>query len=311
MKTDSYVYGVEPLNGHDAWALFEACAFGDLPRTRTLLAKDSRLVNAQHDYQFPIHMAVRQGHAEIVKLLLAQGADPGQSRFMYNSWDRLLACAGDRGYDQVASILERAMHRRFNYAPGFDRLKEAIVARNPRRVAAVLRRHPELASASDALGNNALHWSVLTRQLDLIERFVELGTPIDAKRADGQTPRIRSRPPGSASCSRAGSTRRGRTGSARRSCTPVPRTATRPWRLSFSKPGPTSTPVTWTMRRRWPPPCAPASTAKIASERGAAGRSSPSSSPEAPRPTFPATSRGQHHWPGHASAALRMLTRCF
>jgi ankyrin repeat protein len=188
MKTDSYVYGVETLNGHDAWALFEACAFGDLPRARTLVAKDPRLVNAQYWYQFPIHMAVREGHAEIVRLLLAQGADPGQSRFTYNSWDKLLACARDRGYDQVASLLERAMRRRFNYAPGFDQLKEAIIARNPRKVAAILRRHPELASASDALGNNALHWSVLTRQLDLIERFVEQGTPIDSERADGRTP---------------------------------------------------------------------------------------------------------------------------
>jgi ankyrin repeat protein len=188
MKTDSYVYGVETLNGHDAWALFEACAFGDLPRVKTLLAKDPRLVNAQYWYQFPIHNAVRAGHAEIVKLLLAHGADPGQSRFTYNSWDKLLACARDRGYEQVASILVRAMRRRFNYAPGFDRLKEAIIARNPRRVAAVLRRDPDLASASDALGNNALHWSVLTRQLSFIERFVELGTPIDTKRADGKTP---------------------------------------------------------------------------------------------------------------------------
>jgi ankyrin repeat protein len=42
--------------------------------------------------------------------------------------------------------------------------------------------------ASDALGNNALHWSVIMRQLDLIKRFVAVGTPIEAQRADGQTP---------------------------------------------------------------------------------------------------------------------------
>ena len=53
---------------------------GDVPKVKALLAKDRRLVNAQYWYQFPIHMAVRAGHAEIVKLLLDQGADPGQSR---------------------------------------------------------------------------------------------------------------------------------------------------------------------------------------------------------------------------------------
>ena len=45
-----------------------------------------------------------------------------------------------------------------------------------------------LASKGDSLGNNALHWSVLTRQLDLIQLFVQAGTPIDNQRADGQTP---------------------------------------------------------------------------------------------------------------------------
>jgi ankyrin repeat protein len=188
MKTTAYVCGVEKLNGYDAWALFKACAAGDLPRVKALLAKDRRLVNAQYWYQFPIHMAVRAGYAEIVQLLLDQGADPGQSRFTYHSWDKLLLCANERGYRQVESVLGRAMTRRFNYTPDFDGLKAAIIARDSRKLDAVLRRRPDLVQASDALGNNALHWSVITRQLGLIERFTALGTPIDAQRADGQTP---------------------------------------------------------------------------------------------------------------------------
>jgi ankyrin repeat protein len=188
MRTESYVYGVEKLNGYDAWALFEACALGDVPKVKALLAKDGRLVNAQFWYQFPIHMAVRAGHAEIVKLLLDRGADPGQSRYTYNSWDKLLLAAGERGHGRIVSLLQDAMRKRFNYTPAFDVLREAIVARDARRIGAVLRRQPQLVRASDALGNNALHWSVITRQLGLIERFAELGTPIDARRADGQTP---------------------------------------------------------------------------------------------------------------------------
>ncbi len=188
MKTDNYISGVEKLSGNDAWALFKACAAGDMPKVKGLLAKDRRLVNAQYWYQFPIHMAVREGHAEIVKLLLEEGADPGQSVYTYNSWDKLLQIAKERGHSRVESILKRAMRKRFNYSPDFNALKEAIIARDSRKIGAVLRRHPDLAPCSDALGNNALHWSVITRQLSLIERFVELGTPIDAQRADGKTP---------------------------------------------------------------------------------------------------------------------------
>ncbi|MCI0742189.1 MAG: ankyrin repeat domain-containing protein [Gemmataceae bacterium] len=188
MKTKTYVNGVEKLNGYDAWALFEASAAGDVPRVKALLAKDRRLVNAQFWYQFPIHMAVFAGHAEIVKLLLDHDADPGQSVYTYNSWHKLLLGAKERGHIQIESLLQRAMQKRFNYTPDFDVLKEAIIARDSRKIGAVLRRQPSLVRASDALGNNAIHWSVIIRQLGLIERFVQLGTPIDAERADGQTP---------------------------------------------------------------------------------------------------------------------------
>jgi ankyrin repeat protein len=182
MKTDAYVGGVEKVNGHDAWALFQACAAGDMPKVKGLLAKDRRLVNAQfYYYQFPIHLAVRAGHVEIVKLLLDQGADP-------ISWDQALVAARERGHREIEEVLLRAMSKRFNYSPDFDALKEAIVARDSRKIGAVLRRQPDLAQASDAAGNNALHWSVMTRQLGLIERFAALGTPIDAERAYGFTP---------------------------------------------------------------------------------------------------------------------------
>src|SRR4030095_8879463 len=157
MKTRKYVYGVEPLNGHDAWALFASSARGDVAKVKALLGKDRRLGNAQFCYQFPIHLAVRAGHTGIVALLLRHGADPGQSRYTYDSWDKLLLAARERGYPKVESLLQRAMRQRFNYAPGFGVLKEAILAREPRKVEAALRGHPHLARASDALGNNALH----------------------------------------------------------------------------------------------------------------------------------------------------------
>jgi len=182
MKTNAYVGGVEKVNGHDVWALFKACAVGDLQKVKALLAKDRRLVNAWFSYQLPIHMAVRAGYTLIVKLLLEKGAEPS------NDWDSLLLAARERGHRQVEEVLQRARSKRSNYSPNFDELKEAIIAGDSRKIGAVLRRQPNLAQASDAVGNNALHWSVLTRQLGLIERFAALGTPIDAERADGYTP---------------------------------------------------------------------------------------------------------------------------
>jgi ankyrin repeat protein len=188
MKPKADNSGVETLNDDDVRALFEVCGRGDLDTAKALVSKDRRLVNAQYWYRFPIHLAVFAGNREIVQLLLDHGADPGQSIYTYDSWDKLLRYAQERGYRSIEALLRRAMQTRFRYDPEFETLKEAIIARDARRIGTVSRRRAHLVRSSDALGNNAIHWSVITRQLELIRRFVELGTPIDAQRADGQTP---------------------------------------------------------------------------------------------------------------------------
>ncbi len=188
MKTKDYVCGTERLNGNDAWTVLKACAAGDISKVEKLLAKDPRLVNSQFWYQLPIHFAVRGGYAELVKLLLDHGNDPGQSTFTYNSWPKLLTIADERGYRDVKALLVRRLKKDFNYSADFELMKDAINSRSSRKVGAVLRKHPNLLKASDALGNNALHWSVITRQLNLIEKFADLGTPLNAQRANGQTP---------------------------------------------------------------------------------------------------------------------------
>ena len=188
MKTDSYVYGVEPVDGHDAWALMCAAAAGDMPRVQALLDRDPALVNAQHSYEFPIHMAVREGHGHVVQLLLERGADPGQSRFTYSSWDKLLAVSEERGYDTVKQLLAQAMSERFNYDPEFNRVFDAVRSRDAEAVERVLDEAPHLATRSNAFGTTGLHTAALTRQHGLIDRFLELGVDINAKRSDGQTP---------------------------------------------------------------------------------------------------------------------------
>jgi ankyrin repeat protein len=188
MDTDTYICGTAVVDGRDAWSLFSACAAGDLARVQALLDRDPALVNAQYWYQFPLHMAAREGHVEIVHYLLQHGADAGKSCYQYNAWDKLLAEVSRRGQGAVRTLIEAELIRRFNYQLGFVPLREAIKARDRGAVDALLSRHPDLARAADALGNTGLHWAVLTRQLDLIDRFIDLGVAIDAPRADGQTP---------------------------------------------------------------------------------------------------------------------------
>lgn len=188
MNTKTYTYGVEILDEDDVWAIFDASSDGDVPKVHALLEKDKRLVNAQSWYQFPLHRAVEAGHVEVVRILLENGADPGQSRYTYDSWDKLLLSARQNQHKDIEGLLVKAMERRFNYSPEFDLLKNAIISRDSSSIQDVVSRRPELIAASDALGNNALHWSVITRQIDWIKQFVALGTPLNALRADGHSP---------------------------------------------------------------------------------------------------------------------------
>ena len=56
--------------------LFEACAAGELERAERLLAEDPSLVSAHsHDGWTPLHLAAFFGHARLVEMLLARGAD--------------------------------------------------------------------------------------------------------------------------------------------------------------------------------------------------------------------------------------------
>jgi RNA polymerase sigma factor (sigma-70 family) len=189
MRTPAYRYGVEEVNGDDAWALMTACVEGDLERTKALVAKDPRLVNAQYWYQFPIHLAVREGHVEIVKFLLDSGAEPGQSRYTFSSWQKLLVIAEERGYTEIRAVLVNALRERYGYSSEFESvLLPAIVARDRQEVTDILRENPGLVRGSDALGNTALHWAVMTRQLPLIDLLLERDANLHAQRADGKTP---------------------------------------------------------------------------------------------------------------------------
>ncbi len=91
-------------------------------------------------------------------------------------------------HSNIEALLLRALERRFNYKSDFNLLKDAIISRDSAAIQNVVRQQPDLITASDALGNNALHWCVITRQMDWIKRFVAMGTPIDALRAEGHSP---------------------------------------------------------------------------------------------------------------------------
>lgn len=188
MRTSEYRYGIDIVDGNDAWEMFCAAADGDVAAISRLADKDERLVNAQFWYHFPLHLASWQNHSQAVKCLLQRGADIGCSHWRYRSWDQLLPFVQQRGFDSTAKLLQRAMRRKFAYDPDFEPLKVAALERNLRTVRRLLKKNPKLIRLADSSGNRLVHLGVLTRQRDLIDLALNLGASLEDRRADGMSP---------------------------------------------------------------------------------------------------------------------------
>jgi ankyrin repeat protein len=86
------------LKDDDVWNMFQASWNGDLDQVKALVSRRRELALCEYNYTPPIHFAVREGHLELVRFLLEQGADPTYRTYPFQ--DTLLTMAQDREYHQ-------------------------------------------------------------------------------------------------------------------------------------------------------------------------------------------------------------------
>ncbi len=188
MVGKQYVYDVDPVDSDLAWELFEACRAGDVGAVRAMLEKDPNLVHAQHWYTQPLHFAAYANQHEVVDLLLDAGAEPGRTRYQGQDLPEVFERLDHLGLNGMRSRLEKAATERHGFVPEFSKLESAIRTRRVTEIEAVLTDRPDLATAADARGNNAIHWLVMARLPELLAQLVERGADPNARRSDGQTP---------------------------------------------------------------------------------------------------------------------------
>jgi ankyrin repeat protein len=104
-------WGEWGCRGRDVWDAFCASADGDAERLRGVLARDGNLYRTEYWYTPPLRFAVREGRLETARVLLAAGAEPSHSGIA-NAGEDLLRTALDRGYDELARLLESEALRR-------------------------------------------------------------------------------------------------------------------------------------------------------------------------------------------------------
>ncbi|AHG88898.1 Ankyrin repeat-containing domain-containing protein [Gemmatirosa kalamazoonensis] len=169
-----------PGAGVDVWAMFVACMRGDLDAVRALVARDPSLVRAHYEYRTPLSFAVRENRLEVAAYLL----DHGANQILLGD---ALEMARDRGYTEMAALLERDLARHGADARG-EAVAAAIRAYDRAEVRRLLDASPELLHAGDGRGNQPIHWAVMTRQLDLIDELLARGADVDAARTDHARP---------------------------------------------------------------------------------------------------------------------------
>jgi len=139
------------------WEALVAGKNGDLPKLKELVTACPELIYAQYNYTPPIHFAVREGHIDLVKYLLDQGAhDPNYK--IYPFLDSLVTLAEDRGSIEIASLLnqyadDKGKHKykgdngeiHYNRSPVQKEFEQAVDKNNYERTEQILKDHPEFA----------------------------------------------------------------------------------------------------------------------------------------------------------------------
>ena len=163
------------------WSVITAAASGDAETLRRLLAEDPARSREGYWYTPPIHFAVREGHTEIVSMLLDAGAD-SEWNGLYG--DSLIGMAKERGYDSIVTVLEHNRDQRGRVAPAEtpqdQEIHRVAEAGDVRRVRELLDQDPTLVNLGDHSGGTPLHRAVWARNHDVINLLLDRGADMHA-----------------------------------------------------------------------------------------------------------------------------------
>jgi len=169
------------------WSMYLAAHAGDLDQVKALVARHSGLTRHEHNYTPPLHFAVREGHARLVRLLVDRsGIDPSYRSYPFQ--DTLLTIAEDRGHSAVAAVLREQLSSHFALKDGLTAILEAAQQGDLAGVEQELGRDPSLARGSNDIGMTPLHAAANNGHLAVVRALLDAGAPVDAVMGDGYRP---------------------------------------------------------------------------------------------------------------------------
>lgn len=171
----------------DVWELYLATRRGDLARVTSIVARHPKLALFEYNYTPPVHFAVREGHADLVRFFIDRGADVTSYR-SYPLLEPLLTYAEDRGHTDVVHVLRNHLARHFTLRDGTAAMLDAARQGDYANVQTQLARDPHLAHASNETGETALHAAAERGHTGIMDLLLDAGANPNASRGDGWRP---------------------------------------------------------------------------------------------------------------------------
>jgi ankyrin repeat protein len=175
----------------EVWNILVASRNGDLAAIKEMVEECPELIYAQYNYTPPIHFAIREGHLELVKYLLDNGAhDPSYK--IYPFQESLQAIAEDREYVEIVSLLNQylnnpASHKHkgdngeihYNRTALQQEFEKAVYKVNLNKVEQILKDHPEFALDETYFwGEGILTFAVKDNNHKMIELLMSHGAKV-------------------------------------------------------------------------------------------------------------------------------------
>ncbi len=170
--------------------LFAAAKTGDTAQVTAILVDDPRSARHFNDRnRTALHYATREGHADVVQILLEAGADPNSVVYPNKEVTLPRTLASERGHTDVVAILDAWTARSTPETASSigGEICAAATAGNIERIRELCK-EPDALRATDFRGNTALHLAAEQGHRQLVLVLLDLGADPEALNTSAQKP---------------------------------------------------------------------------------------------------------------------------